>query len=104
MARRRPCSEPCSADDGLVLVIEDDGAGITWADKERIFERGFGRNTGLGLFLAREILESMGMAIAETGVPGHGARFEIRIPADRIRHRSGTAPEGPGIALALQHP
>jgi signal transduction histidine kinase len=92
------------ADDGLVLVIEDDGAGIPWADKERIFERGFGRNTGLGLFLAREILESMGMAIAETGVPGHGARFEIRIPADRIRRRSGTVPEGAGIALALQHP
>jgi PAS domain S-box-containing protein len=92
------------AEDGLVLVIEDDGAGIPWADKERIFERGFGRNTGLGLFLAREILESMGMGIAETGVPGHGARFEIRIPADRIRHRSGAVPEGVGIALALQHP
>jgi PAS domain S-box-containing protein len=92
------------AGNGLILVIEDDGAGIPWADKERIFERGFGRNTGLGLFLAREILESMGMAIAETGVPGHGARFEIRIPADRIRHRPGTVPEGAGIALALQHP
>jgi signal transduction histidine kinase len=45
-----------TADDGLILVVEDDGAGIPWPDKERVFERGFGRNTGLGLFLAREIL------------------------------------------------
>ena len=88
----------------LVLVIEDDGVGIPWPDKERIFERGFGRNTGLGLFLAREILESMEMTIVEKGVPGHGAQFEIRIPAGRVRRQSGTIPACAGIALALQRP
>jgi signal transduction histidine kinase len=92
-----------TADDGLILVVEDDGAGIPWPDKERVFERGFGRNTGLGLFLAREILGSMGMAIAETGVPGHGARFEIRVPASRVRYIPGGAAEGAGPALA-RHP
>jgi PAS domain S-box-containing protein len=91
------------ADEGLLLVVEDDGAGIPWSDKERVFERGFGRNTGLGLFLAREILGSMGMAIAETGVPGHGARFEIRVPASRTRYVSGGTAEGAGPALA-RHP
>lgn len=88
------------ADDALVLVVEDDGAGVPWADKERIFERGFGRNTGLGLFLAREILASMEMTIAETGLPGHGARFEIRVPVARLRPCPGR--EAGGMALAMQ--
>ncbi|MFZ0004348.1 hybrid sensor histidine kinase/response regulator [Methanoregula sp.] len=67
---------------GSVLVIEDNGVGIPDPDKERIFERGFGKNTGWGLFLAREILAITDMTITETGVPGNGARFEIHIPGD----------------------
>jgi len=70
---------------GAVLVIEDNGTGIPAADKERIFERGFGKRTGWGLFLAREILAITGMTIAETGEPGKGARFEIHIPAEAYR-------------------
>ena len=38
-----------------LVVCEDDGNGIPADEKERIFQRGFGKNTGLGLFLAREI-------------------------------------------------
>lgn len=90
------------ADDAVVLVVEDDGAGVPWTDKERIFERGFGQNTGLGLFLAREILASMEMTIAETGVPGHGARFEIRVPAKRVRPAPGSRGEAVGLAIAMQ--
>lgn len=92
------------ADDSLVLIVEDDGAGIPWADKDRIFERGFGRNTGLGLFLAREILESMETTITETGTPGRGARFEIRVPGGRVRYTPGMAAGIGGLAFALQHP
>jgi signal transduction histidine kinase len=47
---------------------------------ERIFEQGFGKNTGLGLFLSREILAITGITITENGVPGKGARFEITVP------------------------
>ncbi len=89
-------------DDAVVLVVEDDGAGVPWADKERIFERGFGRNTGLGLFLTREILASMEMTIAETGLPGHGARFEIRVPAARVRPAPRPGGEAGGLAVAMQ--
>jgi len=46
----------------------------------RIFERGFGKNTGIGLALAREILDIPGIIIRETGVPGKGARFKITVP------------------------
>ncbi len=70
---------------GMRLVYEDDGPGIPYNDKEKIFEKGFGKGTGLGLFLSREILAITGLTIQETGTPGHGARFEIMIP----RRRSG---------------
>ena len=51
---------------GLVLVFEDDGMGIAGEDKKHLFERGFGKNTGLGLFLSREILSITGITIRET--------------------------------------
>ncbi|ACL17550.1 histidine kinase N-terminal 7TM domain-containing protein [Methanosphaerula palustris] len=70
---------------GLTIVCEDDGAGVNEDKKERIFERGYGSNTGLGLFLAREILAITGMTITETGIPGVGARFEIQVPPGRYR-------------------
>ncbi|MDH7510016.1 MAG: PAS domain S-box protein [Methanolinea sp.] len=68
-------------DSGIVLVCEDDGIGIAPEKKEEIFEMGVGENTGFGLFLVREILSMTGFSIRETGEPGHGARFEIAIPA-----------------------
>jgi PAS domain S-box-containing protein len=69
-----------TGDTALTLVIEDDGVGIPAAEKTRIFERGFGKNTGLGLFLVNEILAITGISIRETGIPGNGARFEITVP------------------------
>lgn len=64
----------------LTLIWEDDGVGIPVEEKERIFQRGVGKNTGLGLFLIREILAITGINIAETGEPGKGARFEMLVP------------------------
>ncbi len=71
-----------------VIVCEDDGDGIVEDEKEIIFERGFGKNTGLGLFLIREILAITGMTIQETGEPGKGARFEITVPNGNWRFKS----------------
>jgi hypothetical protein len=56
-------------------------------DKERIFELGFGKNTGYGLFLVREVLSITGFSIRETGEEGKGARFEISIPPGMYRYR-----------------
>jgi signal transduction histidine kinase len=69
----------------LVLVVEDDGTGIFETDKNQLFNRGFGKNTGLGLFLVKEILTITGMTLRETGIPGKGARFEIMVPAGTYR-------------------
>jgi signal transduction histidine kinase len=70
---------------GLVLVFEDNGAGIPEKDKDRLFTKGFGKNTGLGLFLSREILAITGIGITENGEPGKGARFEITVPKGMFR-------------------
>ncbi|WP_321508212.1 PAS domain S-box protein [uncultured Methanoregula sp.] len=70
---------------GLVIVWEDNGVGIVPDQKEKIFERGFGKNTGLGLFLVREILSLTGITIRETGIAGKGARFEILVPKGAYR-------------------
>ena len=63
-----------------IIVCEDDGVGVLAEEKEKIFERGFGKNTGLGLALSQEILEITGISIAENGEPGKGARFEMTVP------------------------
>jgi len=78
-------------ENGLLLILEDDGPGILTEEKLRIFERGFGRNTGLGLFFVREILSITDITITENGVPGHGARFEIAIPKGGYRFNNLSA-------------
>ena len=69
----------------LVLIGEDDGMGIGIDEKEKIFEKGYGKNTGLGLALCREILSMTDILITETGEYRKGARFEIRIPSNGWR-------------------
>ena len=68
------------SEDQLDLVFEDDGIGIPIDEKEKIFERGYGKNIGYGLFMAREILAITGLTIQETGEPGKGARYVIHVP------------------------
>ncbi|MEI6796606.1 MAG: PAS domain S-box protein, partial [Methanomassiliicoccales archaeon] len=71
--------------DTMLLVYEDDGVGISEEDKKRLFEKGFGKNTGFGLFLCREILAITGITITETGKAGEGVRFEMLVPAGAWR-------------------
>ncbi|MDD1719318.1 MAG: PAS domain S-box protein, partial [Methanoregulaceae archaeon] len=70
---------------GLVISVEDNGVGIPADEKEKIFERGYGKHTGFGLFLAREILSITGMTIEENGEPEKGARFRITVPKGGYR-------------------
>jgi len=74
---------------GLFLIWEDDGTGIPEDAKEEIFERGVGKNTGMGLFLVRDILGITDITIAETGEEGMGARFEMRVPKEAYRFMKG---------------
>jgi len=63
-----------------IVVCEDDGDGIPADEKEKIFERGYGKNTGLELALSREVLAITCITIRETGKAGKGAWFEMRVP------------------------
>jgi len=76
-----------AAADGGIIICEDDGIGIPGEEKEKIFAYEYGLNTGLGLFLAREILTITGITITETGDAGKGARFEIYCPHKVIRNK-----------------
>jgi signal transduction histidine kinase len=74
-----------AAAEGAAIVYEDDGVGILPDEKEKIFQKGFGKNTGLGLFLSREILAITGITIIENGTRGVGSRFELFVPAAKAR-------------------
>jgi PAS domain S-box-containing protein len=72
-------------DESLTIMCEDNGGGIDQETKKHLFKRGYGKNTGYGLFLIREILAITGILIEETGESGKGARFEIKVPKGAYR-------------------
>jgi signal transduction histidine kinase len=74
----------------LTILYEDDGNGISADNKKQLFKKGFGKHTGLGLFLSREILSITGLTITENGEPGKEARFEITVPKGGWRSGSVT--------------
>ena len=72
----------------IQIVVEDNGIGIGHEVKEQIFEKGFTTNndergTGMGLFLAREILNNYGGKIYCESSVGKGTKFFIKIPLKR---------------------
>jgi signal transduction histidine kinase len=73
-------------ENGMTLTYRDDGAGIDPGSRAYLFQKGFGKHTGLGLFLIREILSITGISIHETGEPGKGVRFEITVPVGMFRN------------------
>ena len=88
--RRRLVS--ASADGGMARVtVDDDGPGIPPDNLETIFERfyterpndHFGKNSGLGLSIARQITESAGGRVWAENREGGGARFIVELPLAR---------------------
>jgi PAS domain S-box-containing protein len=71
--------------DGMAIICEDDGIGVSAEEKTLIFERGHGKHTGYGLYLSREILGITGLTIREVGQHGVGAVFEINVPRGKFR-------------------
>jgi PAS domain S-box-containing protein len=66
--------------DQLKLVYEDDGVGITDEVRANLFQEGYGKGTGYGLYLIQRICEAYGWRIQETGSHGEGARFTMTMP------------------------
>jgi signal transduction histidine kinase len=74
---------------GLRIHVDDRGPGVPAEERERIFER-FARarddieGTGIGLFLARELIRAHGGSIEVGDRPGGGTRFAIWIPQQQL--------------------
>jgi two-component system sensor histidine kinase HydH len=71
------------SDGNLVYEISDHGPGVAPGDSEKIFEPFFTRKTkgtGLGLAVARRIVEQHGGTITAGAAPGGGARFRVALP------------------------
>lgn len=77
------------ATDGLCITVKDDGFGIILEDQDRIFDRFFrGSNAakryeegaGLGLPVAKSIIESHGGKISVESDAGKGTLFKIFLP------------------------
>ncbi|HOW04223.1 PAS domain S-box protein [Methanospirillum hungatei] len=77
-----------SSPDALNIIYQDNGCGIPDDVKELIFQIGYGKHTGFGLFLIREILQITGITITENGTFGEGAQFVISVPKGRFRRGS----------------
>jgi two-component system sensor histidine kinase KdpD len=81
--------------DRLRFTVEDRGAGVPSGEEERIFEpfhRGSSvpdgvRGTGLGLTIARQLIEAQRGTLAYAPRSGGGSRFTIDLPAAIVREQ-----------------
>lgn len=70
--------------DSITITISDNGIGMDQATRENIFTLFFSskghRGTGLGLFIANQIVEKHGGYVEVESTPGKGSSFKISIP------------------------
>jgi two-component system sensor histidine kinase RegB len=83
----------------LAVTIRDRGPGIPSDVMARIGEPFFttkapGRGMGLGLFLARAVIEGVGGTLEIDSTPGGGTEVRVRLPSD-VEVRSGVAAAEP---------
>jgi two-component system sensor histidine kinase DcuS len=74
--------------DRLIVEVSDDGPGIAPEHIQAIFEKGYstkGEQRGVGLFLAKQQLESLGGSIAVESEPGVFTQFYVQLPWDSER-------------------
>ncbi|MEO5769780.1 MAG: ATP-binding protein, partial [Polyangia bacterium] len=82
--RVRLCAAADPETGAIALAIEDNGAGVEWALREKIFTPFFTtreKGTGLGLAFVREIVHDHGGEVQVDGAAGGGARFSFALPA-----------------------
>jgi len=72
----------------VCVAVRDDGAGFTGEDLRHLWERfykGARGGSGLGLPIARAIVEEHGGSIRAGNMPGGGAEIEVTLPVENQR-------------------
>jgi signal transduction histidine kinase len=70
------------------ILVADDGAGIDAADMSRIFDPYFTTKrggTGLGLPIAKNVIDGLGGSMTVTSQRDHGTQILIQLPVDAVR-------------------
>ena len=105
----RPVPDPLGRRGEVEIRVADTGVGIAEADLDRVFgdfvtlDTSYRRNTegtGLGLGIARRMVEAMGGEIGVESRPGAGSTFWVRLPLPPADEPAWT-PAGPEPAEAI---
>jgi two-component system NtrC family sensor kinase len=83
--------------DHVVIAVKDNGPGIPLDVQGRLFTpffttKGPGRGMGLGLTIARRVVQGLGGTLQVTSTPGAGAEFAVRVPRRQRRPYAVAAP------------
>src|SRR6185436_9713573 len=110
-----------AADDHAIVSVNDQGIGIAPDEQAKLFRRFYrvdnrlrreAQGAGLGLFLARAIVEAQGGRIWVESAPGRGSRFSFTVPlatprlvdfeeeAEGASHPKGTRSAVGSVSLA----
>jgi PAS domain S-box-containing protein len=87
-----------ASDGGATLSVHDEGPGISPEELPRLFDRYFQtqrarakrQGLGLGLFIAKGLVEAHGGTIDADSVPGVGSTFRVWLPAARSKDEATT--------------
>lgn len=105
-----------TADDHAIVSVSDQGIGIAAEEQAKLFRRFYRvdnrlrrqtQGAGLGLFLARAIVEAQGGRVWVDSQPGRGSRFSFTVPLATpqlvdLRHRAeeGAVEEAGGVSAS----
>jgi PAS domain S-box-containing protein len=76
----------------IKLCYTDNGVGLDERFRAHLFQKGYGRGTGFGLYLIRSICEVYGWSVRENSQAGQGAKFEFLVPTEKVKKLVETQP------------
>ena len=79
-------------ENNIILTIEDNGVGINEKDIDRVFEKGFtgengrkfGKSTGIGLYLCKNLCDKLGIGISLNSKENIGTKVNIVFPQGKF--------------------
>lgn len=82
----------CRGEEDIILNIEDNGIGISENSIARVFEKGytgengriFGKSTGIGLYLCKNLCEKLGLSIKISSKKDEGTVVSILFPMNKM--------------------